>query len=228
MLLNQNQNQLQSHIQSQSPSKSHIQSQFKITSIKLLLIFTYLILVNNYQVFSQNSQNQQLQKARELYYKATLEEEHLENAVTEFENIKKNAIKNSDKKLQTLTEVYLGSLVALKGKYTMWPQKKFSFANEGIDIMEKAIEGNRDQLEAIFIYGSTCHYLPFFFGKKEDAKKALKQAVVLLENDYKKLDKFMVNNILKFITERIELTPQEKKIIDSIAQATNFNPKSVN
>lgn len=200
------------------------------TLYKFLLFFLFIIFINTTQIFSQNtqSQNTQLQKARELYYKATLEEEYLETAVSEFENIKKNAQKNNDKKLITLSEVYLGSLIALKGKYTMWPQKKFSFANEGIDLMEKAIEGNKDQLEAMFIYGSTCHYLPFFFGKKEDAKKALKQVVVLLENDYKKLDKFMVNNVLKFITERIELSQQEKKIIDNIAQITNFNPKSVN
>ena len=194
---------------------------FKTQSyLKYLILFIIIIWNINY---SANSEvNPQLQKARELYYKATLKEDFLEDAITAFENVSK-----TDSKLKPITDTYIGSLTALKGKYTYWPQKKFSYANEGIDMMETVVNNtnakNQDNIEVMFIYGSTCNYLPFFFNKGDEAKSALKQVIKLLEKDYQKIDKELVGYITKFLNEKIEMTEQEKKIVENAAKVSSKN-----
>jgi ribosomal protein S17E len=75
----------------------------------------------------------------------------------------------------------------------------------------------------MFIYGSTCNYLPFFFNKGDEAKTALKQVIKLLEKDYLKIDKEIVGYITKFLNEKIEMTEQEKKIVETATKVSSKN-----
>lgn len=193
----------------------------KKSNLTFLSIIIFFFLNFNYNLISEVSP--QLQKAREIYYKATLKEDFLEDAIKAFENVSK-----ADNKLKPIADTYLGSLTALKGKYTYWPQKKFSYANEGIDMMESVVNNsnakNQENIEVMFIYGSTCNYLPFFFNKSVEAKSALKQVIKLLEKDYLKIDKELIGYITKFLNEKIEMTEQEKRIVETASKVNTKNP----
>lgn len=149
-----------------------------------------------------------LENARELYYKATENEDYLESAISKFSDIGKNSYE-----YKAMSMVYIGSLKALKAKYAFWPTDKLKFANEGIEILDKWISKNQNNIEALFIYGTTYYYMPFFFDKSDDAEKALKR-ILELESYFSKIDQKLLKNALKFINENIELNYKEKQIIN--------------
>lgn len=149
-----------------------------------------------------------LENARELYYKATENEDFLSNAINSFSEIGNN---NSEYKAMSM--IYIGSLKALKAKYAFWPNDKLKYANEGIDILDKWIIKNQNNIEALFIYGTTYYYMPFFFDKSDEAEKALKR-ILELESNFAKIDQKLLKNALKFINENIELNSKEKQIIN--------------
>ncbi|MFP4369116.1 MAG: hypothetical protein ACLFR2_06015 [Candidatus Kapaibacterium sp.] len=153
-----------------------------------------------------------LKKAREMYYKATEEEEHLKEAQELF-----TQLKSEDASLAGLAETYLGSLKMLEGKYAFWPNKKLSLVNEGFDIMEAGIKKSPRNIEALFIYGTTCYYLPFFLGKSDEAEAALKRILFLLRNNAATgYDPELVVNAMKFIRENIELDNKEIRLSDKL------------
>lgn len=139
------------------------------------------------------------------YYKAVESEESIEKAEKIFKQLKK------DKDMEAVSEIYLGSLTAMKAMYVLWPGTKLEYANEGIDQMEKALAKSPDNIESLFIYGTTCYYMPFFLGKSEDAEKALKKIIDLIPQSKDKYDSEVLENAILFILEELDLTKNEKK-----------------
>jgi hypothetical protein len=134
------------------------------------IIFIFVSISTNAE-----SLEKMLEKARKTYYSALENEDDLEPAVKQFEKISSIS---SDKKPAATT--YIGSLTMLKGKYAFWPNDKLKYVNEGIKIMDKGYNLDKKNIESLFIYGSTCYYLPFFLGKKELAIQKLREMIPLL------------------------------------------------
>jgi hypothetical protein len=148
-----------------------------------------------------------LEKLRLLYYEATEDEDKVVPAIDMMRQLKRN-----NPAYEGVITVYIGSLTAVKARYAFWPPDKLEYANKGIDLMEKGREVDPDNIESLFIYGTTCYYLPFFFNKSEDASEALRRIVGLV--DGRAVDKYgadMVYNALEFITENIELNDSQKQ-----------------
>lgn len=144
--------------------------------------------------------------ARILYYKSIKEEDYLEKAYSAFESIKK-----SNPSMKGVATTYMGSLIMLKGKYAFWPNKKLEYVEDGIKVMDEGLASDPENLESLFIYGSSCHYLPFFLGKKSLAKTKLKKFLQVLPNsDISRYDRTILKNAINFILEKIELTNEEK------------------
>jgi len=159
-----------------------------------------------------------MENARKLFYQSVKDEDKLEKAIIEFEEIKKN-----NPQMNGVTTTYIGSLTMLKGKHAFWPHKKVEYVNEGIKVMDKGIAADPKNIESLFIYGSSCYYLPFFLGKKDLAIEKLRNIIPLLdEKSIIKYDSEILTNALKFILEKIELTPEEKsKVAEYIALLGN-------
>ncbi len=69
----------------------------------------------------------------------------------------------------------------IKGKHAFWPQTKLKHVDTGIEIMNRGLKYDPDNIESLFVYGSTCYYLPFFLGKGGLAKTKLKRIVELMD-----------------------------------------------
>ncbi len=172
---------------------------------KSILTIGLLILVQTLTFGKNNSSDEMLDKARQMYYKATDNEEHLEPAIELFIELEK-----ADESYEGVAKTYIGSLTALKGYYAFWPQDKWKLANKGIDIMKRGIEQSPENLEALFIYGTTCYHLPFFFGMAEEAEEKLKRIITLSnENSISQYDSGIIKNALIFIRDNIDLTKSE-------------------
>lgn len=183
-----------------------------IKYIIVLMILPFSILFSNENIESS------LEKARNLYYDSVENEESIDKAIDIFREV---ADKSPDHK--GLSETYIGSLTALKAKYTFWPHNKLDYANEGIALMEKGIKKCPENIEALFIQGSTLHYLPFFFRKGDEAESNFRKIISLVnEGSVDKYGNKLIENALKFIIQNYELDDKEKSrlntVIDNISE----------
>lgn len=166
---------------------------------KILVLFLILTI----QLFSSNSDL--LNKGRLLYHQSVEDEEKIEEATQIF-----NSLKNI-KEFKGVSITYLGSIEMLKGKHAFWPQDKMSYVNSGLEIMEAGLKKDPTNLESLFIYGSTCYYLPFFFNKKDDAKEKLLKIVSLIDREnVKTYNRELLQNALLFIKEKLDLDSDQK------------------
>lgn len=183
---------------------------FKIENIMLrLILFLLLFLQISISIALANPK---LDKARKLYLGAVKDEDKLDESIILFEELKKE-IPNIQGKATT----YLGSLTMLKGKHAFWPHKKVEFVNEGIKIMDQGLKQDPNNLESLFIYGSSCFYLPFFLGKSDLAESKFKKFIEIInEDEMKKYEPDIMKNALKFLLEKFELTDDEKTKLNNL------------
>lgn len=169
----------------------------KIVIFAILMLMPFMSLANN----------KTLEKARMLYYEAVEDEDKIEKSIELFEDIM-----NMNAKYKGVAKTYLGSLTAMKAAHAFWPIKKLNLANDGIDMMEEGVALDPDNIESLFIEGTTLFYLPFFFGKADEAEENFNRIISLLdENAVNKYDHKMLVNVLDFIMENAELTNKQMK-----------------
>jgi hypothetical protein len=162
-----------------------------------------------------SAKESKFEKAKLLYYNAVDEEENIDQAIKLFEEIMKEK-----PSMKGVGKTYIGSLTAMKAAHTFWPHNKLDYANEGIDIIEEGVKLEPDNIESLFIQGSTLYNLPFFFGKSDEAEANFKKIIALLNDSLiKDYDKEMLTNAIDFILENAELNDSEKK------KANNYKQK---
>lgn len=147
-----------------------------------------------------------LAEARVLYYASVTDKEKIDPAIELFRKIGR-----LDKKYQGRALTYIGSLTALRAKFAFWPQEKWKVANDGLRLMDEGLAQAPDDIEALFIHGTTCYFLPVFFGRADDAQRHLRKIVHLLPANAHAYQADLVANAITFITERIRLSGQERK-----------------
>lgn len=166
---------------------------------KIIVLFLILTI----QLFSSN--NDLLNKGRQLYHQSVEDDNKIEEAIKIFNNLK------NTKEFKGVAITYLGSIEMLKGKHAFWPQDKISYVNSGLEIMEAGLKKDPTNLESLFIYGSTCYYLPFFFNKKDEAKEKLLKIVSLInEKNVETYNQELLQNALLFIKEELDLDSNQK------------------
>ncbi len=174
----------------------------RIIYIVLIFTFTFNLKANNDLL---------LKEARILYYNSTKDEKSIEKAIEKF-----NQIKNKDSKLTGVATTYIGSLTAVKAKFAAMPTTKYSLAIDGLAQMKIGLNQNPENIESLFVYGSTCFNLPFFFGKAKEAEETLKKIIYLIELNYKEYDKDIIINSLNFISDNVNLNAIEKEKLDAL------------
>lgn len=178
---------------------------------KILIIALFLSL----ELYSSNVRSM-LVEARMLYYKSTDDESKVEPAIKKFTEIAR-----IDKSYTAVAKTYIGSLTAIKAKHAFMPNKKYSFAIDGIKQMEQGISLNPNNIESLFIYGTTCYYLPFFFAKSKDAEISLKKIIQLANINEIKEDKELVKNALLFINANLKLNAIEADMVKNLLKKYN-------
>jgi len=152
-----------------------------------------------------------LDQARRLFYQSVGEESHIDSAMTLFQQIEKQ-----DTALAGRSLTYIGALTALKGKHALLPQNKLKWVNKGLALMDRGIETNPDDIEALFVHGSTCFFLPFFFNRSQDAQDKLRRIVALLPHDNGAYDATLLGNVIDFIEQHTSLSDSEKNLLMTV------------
>lgn len=152
-----------------------------------------------------------LKSAREQFYTAIEDEKQIEPTIKLFERVAE--IKPS---YAGRTQVYIGALVALKGKHAFWPHAKFRWTKRGLAIMDKGLKKSPYDIEALFIHGTTCYYLPFFFKRSDDAQRDFKEIIKRMPLGQHTYDLKLITYVVEFLLENAKLTGDEKAYLQTL------------
>ncbi len=150
-------------------------------------------------------------RARLLFYQSVENQTKIDSAITLFKLIGAH-----EQKLAGRAQTYIGSLTALRAKFVLWPQDKWRFANEGLRLMDEGLARDSLDVEALFVHGSTCYFLPVFFGRAGDAQRNLRAIISLLPENAQHYDPEIVANVVGFISQKIRLNKKERAALQQI------------
>ncbi len=176
----------------------------------ILLLLLFCVAVSN----ADDKQTYNIKDARKLYMKATKDEDLLDSAITYFKVLGK-----SDTNLASVSVTYIGSLTMCRAVFTGWPHKKIEWVNTALPIIDKGISLDSTNIESLFIYGSSCYFLPFLWDRSDGAKDRLMLVVEMIgkgEADKHGFD--WVYQAIKFISVKIDLEDEERKIVDALVE----------
>ncbi len=177
--------------------------------ISLVLILLILLWVDG--AVSNESAEKMLEVARKQFYAAVEDEKRIEPTIALFEQIGER-----EPEYVGRTQVYIGALVALKGKHAFFPHTKLKWVNRGLAIMDGGLKKDLEDIEALFIHGTTCYYLPFFFQRRDDAQRDFKEIIKQMPLQVHAYDPKLITNIVVFLLENAKLTPDEKVYLQAL------------
>ena len=146
-----------------------------------------------------------LKRAREKFHAAVEDKKQIGPAIKLFEQIAREEPKYTGR-----AEVYMGALVALKGKHAFFPHTKLKWTKRGLAIIDSGLKKVPADIEALFIHGAVCYHLPFFFQRGDDAQRNFKEIIKQMPSQMHTYDPELVVNIIVFLLEKAKLTDNEK------------------
>ncbi|MYC75977.1 hypothetical protein F4X10_09455 [Candidatus Poribacteria bacterium] len=173
--------------------------------ILLNLIWVLLFFLCSIGITADESVEVLLKRAREEFYASVENKKRIEPAIKLFERIAREKPKYAGR-----AEVYMGTLVALKGKHAFFPHTKLKWTKRGLAIIDSGLKKAPEDIEALFIHGAVCYHLPFFFQRGDDAQRDFKEIIKQMPSQMHTYHSELVVNIITFLLEKAKLTDDEK------------------
>jgi hypothetical protein len=122
-------------------------------------------------------------------------------------------LRNISKKTPLII-AYVGALEALKAKNSWNPYIKIKYLNLSGKTVQQAVSASPDDMEIRFVRFSIQSNLPHFLGLNKDIN-ADKTRIIeqLKQKHYGLADKLFVQNIIKFMLNSKQCTPQEATLL---------------
>ena len=177
--------------------------------INLIVATLFFFCANSVAV--NESVEEMLRNARKRFYAAIEDKKQIEPAIKRFERIQQVEPKYAGR-----TQVYIGALVALKGKHAFLPYTKLKWARRGLAMMDSGLKKSPNDIEALFIHGTTCYYLPFFFRRGDDAQRDFKTIIKLMPQHVDAYDPKLITDVVVFLLKNAKLTDDEKTYLQTI------------
>ena len=177
----------------------------------LILVLFFLFWIDS--VASDASVEETLEVARKQFYAAVEDKKQIEPTIKLFERIGRIAPKYAGR-----TQVYIGALVSLRGKHAFFPHTKLKWVKRGLAIMDRGLKKAPDDIEALFIHGTTCYHLPFFFKRGDDAQHDFRKIIKLLPQQMDTYDPKLIRHVVAFLLENAKLTPDQKTYLQTLSR----------
>lgn len=81
---------------------------------------------------------------------------------------------------QQLAQMYQAVLLALQGRYSLVPWRKFSYVNRALEEMDRLVKESPDSFEHRLLRATVTAHLPFFFSRGDEAQ----HDISLLKRDF--------------------------------------------
>ena len=145
-----------------------------------------------------------LELIRNLYYSSVEDE----NELKKLDSLIINDFSDTLSQYPPIILAYYGGVEALKAKHAFWPFNKLSYFNSSMDILEKAVKEEPDNLEIRFIRFSILDNVPGILGFSEEREIDKDEIIFLLCNkDYSKLNAKIQRNIIRYMINSGRLSP---------------------
>ncbi len=177
--------------------------------ISLILALIFSLRVDG--ATSEKSVEEMLEVARKQFYAAIKDEKRIEPTIALLKRIRQMEPKYTGR-----TQVYIGSLIALRGKHAFLPHTKLKWAQRGLAIMDSGLEKSSNDIEALFIHGTTCYYLPFFFRRGDDAQRDFREIIKLMPQQMDTYNPKLMTQVVAFLLENAKLTDDEKVYLQTL------------
>ncbi|RYE27740.1 MAG: hypothetical protein EOP42_18805 [Sphingobacteriaceae bacterium] len=113
-------------------------------------------------------------------------------------------------KKPALVVAYFGALEALKAKNSWNPYNKIKYLNLSGKTVQQAVNSNPEDMEIRFVRFSIQSNLPHFLGLAKDLDADKNQILhQLKQKNYGSADTLFVQNIIKFMIDSKQCSPQE-------------------
>lgn len=181
-------------------------------SDRMFFLHTYCLVMLAIPVIA-NKESIELTRieAREKFYQCIENKKEINATIRLFKKISQ-----ANSEYAGICQTYEGILITLKGKHAFWPHQKFMLVKKGLSTMDAGLRKASNNLEALFVHSSTCYYLPFFFGRTDDAQHGFRKVITLLPDQYKNYDKNLIINVIGFLLSHTRLTNKELKVLENI------------
>ena len=160
---------------------------------------------------SKESVAEMLEAARKRFYAAIEDEKQIAPTITLFKRIGQLEPEYTGR-----TQVYIGALVALRGKHAFLPHAKLKWARRGLAIMDSGLQKSPNDIEALFIHGATCYHLPFFFRRSDDAQRDFRKIIKLMPQEMDTYPPRLITHVVAFLLENVKLTDAEKTYLQTL------------
>ena len=177
--------------------------------ISLILALIFLLRVDS--ATSKKSVGEMLEVARKQFYAAIEDEKWIEPTIALFKRIGQVEPKYTGR-----TQVYIGALIALRGKHAFFPHTKLKWATRGLALMDKGLQESPNDIEALFIHGTTCYYLPFFFRRGDDAQRDFRKIIKLMPQHMDTYNLKLMTHVVAFLLENAKLANGEKTYLQTL------------
>ena len=179
--------------------------------IHVNLIVVMFLSLRAGSVAVNESVEEMLRSARKQFYAAIEDKEQIEPTIKLFERIEEVELKYAGR-----VQVYIGALVALRGKHAFFPHTKLKWTKQGLELMDKGLEKNSDDIEALFIHGTTCYHLPFFFRRGDEAQRDFRKIIKLMPQQMHDYDPKLITHVVAFLLENAKLTNDERTYLQAL------------
>ncbi len=152
-----------------------------------------------------------LESGRRHFYRGVADEGEVRKALEIFRRLAE-----TDTALTGRALTYVGASKALLGKHARWPHRKYQHVIEGLDLMREGVEESPEDMEALFIYASTCYYLPFFFNVRNEVDEMFDRIIDLSHREHQAYPDSLVQNALSFIRENGDPGPTQVRRIEQV------------
>jgi hypothetical protein len=146
-------------------------------------------------------------KLRTLLYASTNREsalDSLDNYITKLVNSKPDS---------PLILAYKGAAVSIRAKYNFWPWDKLSDVHKGLELLNKSVDLDKDNLEIRFLRFAVLHNLPSILNYSDEADQEAESIFSLLTNKNYSYDEFLIKNVVEFLINSERLTFNEVKML---------------
>ena len=188
-------------------------SQFIYTNLIVATLFSFCA----DSVAINEPVEEMLRDARKQFYAAIEDKKRIDPAINRIEQIAQ-----VEPKYVGRTQVYIGALVALRGKHAFFPHIKLKWARRGLAIMDSGLKKSPTDIEALFIHGTTCYHLPFFFRRGDDAQRNFRKIIKLMPQQMDAYDSKLIKNVVQFLIENAKLTDEEKTYLKVVRHQYGF------
>ena len=177
--------------------------------VNFIAVLLFLLYIS--RAIAGQSVEEALQSARKQFYVAIEDKKQIEPTIKLFKQIAQMKPSYAGR-----TEVYVGALVALKGKHAFLPHTKLKWTKRGLTIMDKGLKKSPNDIEALFIHGTTCYYLPFFFRRSDDAQRDFKEIIKRMPLERHTYDLKLIADVVEFLLENTKLVSHERAYLQAL------------